>query len=86
MGGWPRCHGAEEHVACTDLPHLEGLVATGTLVDESLKRRLEYISALCPNLVIFGEIYIDFENMISFPTQSSVKGIIREVSSQLPRN
>ena len=84
MGGWPRCHGAKEHVACTDLPHLEGLVATGTLVDESLKRRLECISALHPNLVTFGEIYIDFRNMTSFPTQTSVEGIIREMSSQLP--
>ena len=58
MGGWPRCHGAEEHVACTDLPHLEGLVATGTLVDESLKRRLEIISALYPNLVTHSVKYI----------------------------
>ena len=56
MGGLPRCHGTEEHVTCTDLPHLEGLMATGTLVGESLKRRLEAI--LYPNLVTHSVKYI----------------------------
>ena len=41
MGGRPRSNGAKEHIACPDLPHFEGLVATGALVDESLKRELE---------------------------------------------
>lgn len=43
MGGWTRCNDAEEHVACPDLSHFEGLVATGTLVDESLKQGKSYV-------------------------------------------
>ena len=41
MGGGPWCHGAEEHVACPDLPHFEGLVAAGALVDGTLKSGME---------------------------------------------
>jgi hypothetical protein len=44
MESWPRCYDAEEHVAGPDLPHFEGFVATGTLVDESLKRGLKVIA------------------------------------------
>ena len=37
MGDWSRCHDIKEHVARPDLPRFEGLVATGTVVGESLK-------------------------------------------------
>jgi len=50
MGGRSGCHGVEEHVACPDLPHFEGVMATGTLVDESLKWGLETTAVLYRNL------------------------------------
>ena len=36
MGGRPRFYGSEEHVAGPDLSHFKGLLATRTLVDESM--------------------------------------------------
>lgn len=38
VGGWQRRHGTKEHVACPGLSHLEGFVATRTLVDEPVTR------------------------------------------------